>query len=108
MNLSEQFNPSPKPQHKRVKPTAAQRGHINQQTRNALKRRSQGLCERCGVGGQPLQAAHLIRRWRIEGKTTVDLLAHLCVDCHFYCDNTAPGRRWLVEFREKLKEKAHD
>lgn len=101
MDLAKEFHPSPKPQHKRVKPTAAQRGHINQQTRTALKRRSQGLCERCGVGGVPLQAAHTVRRWQIEGKTTVTELAHLCLDCHRFCDNTAHGRQWLRDFREK-------
>lgn len=102
MNLSEQFNPSPKPEFKRVKSTAAQRGHINQQTRNALKRRSMGLCERCGVGSQTLQAAHTVRRWRIESKTTINELVHLCLGCHHWADNTAVGRRWLTEFREKL------
>lgn len=100
------LNAVPKPQHKRNKPTAAQRGLVNQSTRNKLKQRSKGLCERCGRGGQPLEAAHLVRRWRIEGKTTVDLLAHLCLPCHFYCDNTANGRKWLNEFKTKLEELA--
>jgi 5-methylcytosine-specific restriction endonuclease McrA len=93
---------SPKPVFKRIKPTAAQRGLINQSTRKRLLERSQGLCERCGKGGQPLEAAHLIRRWRIEGKTTINELAHLCQPCHFHCDNTSAGRHWLTEFRSKL------
>lgn len=96
------LNAQPKPQHKRNKKTAAQRGLVNSSTRKKLLRRSGGLCERCKRGGI-LQAAHLIRRWRIEGVTTVDLLAHLCIECHFYCDNTRPGREWLIAFRKGLE-----
>lgn len=102
MNLANQFNPVAKPSHKRNKPTAHQRGLINQVTRKRLQQRSEGICERCSIGGVPLQAAHLIRRWRIEGRTTINELAHLCESCHRWADNTAVGRQWLTAFRKSI------
>lgn len=91
------FNPVPKSKqlHKlRIKPTARQRGAVSTKVRQQLYERSKGYCERCGRRKQ-LQAAHVTRRWKIEGRTTVDDLIHLCVDCHIWADNTAAGRQWL-------------
>lgn len=84
-----------KPQHKRNKPTARQRGAISPKVRQQLAERSQGVCERCGRGGVALQAAHVTRRWQIDGRTTVDDLLHLCVPCHVFADTTKEGRDYL-------------
>lgn len=93
------LNACPKPNHKRNKPTAKQRGAISPSVRIQLAARSNGRCERCGRGGIALQAAHNRRRWRIEGSTTVHDLCHLCIECHGWADNTKAGREWLEQFR---------
>lgn len=104
MNLAEQFHPVPKPQHKRNKPTQKQRGAISPSVRLQLAERSNLCCEACGRSGVPLQAAHTVRRWRLP-KTTVNDLAHLCVECHMWADSCKEGRKWLEQFRELLKLK---
>jgi hypothetical protein len=96
-----QLNPAPKPQHKRNKPTAAQRGAISAETRKALRERSEGICERCR-SAHAVHAAHLLRRWQISERTTVNDLAHLCVPCHINADTTAAGREWLKKFQNHL------
>jgi len=99
------FNPVPKPNFPRRKPTAKQRGAVTTKVRQQLYERSGGYCERCGYSGQ-LQAAHVTRRWKIEGRTTVNDLLHLCVKCHIWADNTAEGRAWLDTNRENLQKNA--
>lgn len=94
----------PKPSYKRFKPTAKQRGAITPTTRRKLAERSQGVCEWCH-NERAVHAAHLVRRWQIEGRTTVNHLAHLCLTCHIKADTTAEGRAWLKVFREQLGEK---
>ena len=96
------LNACPKPLHKRNKPTAKQRGAITAPVRHQLATRSNGRCERCGRSGIALQAAHSVRRWKVEGRTTVTDLAHLCLECHTWADTTGEGRRWLEEFRSNL------
>jgi hypothetical protein len=92
------FLPQPKRSYPRNKPTAKQRGAISASVRLLLHERSQGICERC-YSERATEAAHTIRRWRIEAQTTVNDLAHLCHDCHYYCDNNAAGRIFLEQFR---------
>lgn len=95
-----ELRPVAKPQHKRNKPTAKQRGAIGDAATKKLYSRSGGICERCGfVKGQ--ERAHTIRRWKIKGRTTAEDLAHLCNTCHTYCDNTAEGRLFLAQFRHQ-------
>lgn len=98
------LNACPKPSHKRNAPTAKQRGAISPSVRLQLAARSNGRCERCGRGVIALQAAHTLRRWKVEGRTTVTDLAHLCVECHTWADTTGDGRKWLDEFRGRLTE----
>lgn len=86
------YNPAPKPQRKRMKPTAKQRGAISTKARQQLHERSGGCCERCGK--KAAHAAHVTRRWKLQ-QTTVDDLIHLCIECHIWADNTADGREWL-------------
>lgn len=103
------FNPAPKPEFRRRKPTTKMRGRITKQVYDAALSRSQGRCERCGKDGY-LEAAHLIRRWKIEEATTVNDIAMLCGPsvntgtCHNWIDYTAEGRNWAIEFRKKLYE----
>lgn len=94
-----QLNAVPKPQHKRNKPTAKQRGAISASVRLQLHERSRGVCERCYIA-RATEAAHSIRRWRIETRTTVNDLVHLCHECHYYCDNDIAGRLFLEQFRQ--------
>ncbi|MEK3770084.1 hypothetical protein MKY14_16150 [Paenibacillus sp. FSL R5-0887] len=103
------FHPAKKPKHKRNKPTAKQRGAISNEVYNAAMERSGGRCERCGrIEG--LQCAHLIRRWQIDGKTTVKDVAMLCGPsvntgtCHNWIDYTKDGKQWAVDFRDQLYE----
>lgn len=93
-----ELRPVAKPQHKRNKPTAKQRGAIGTAATKKLYSRSGGVCERCkNARGQ--QRAHTIRRWKVEVRTTAEDLAHLCYECHTYCDKTADGRLFLSNFR---------
>jgi len=111
------FNPAPKPQHKRAKKTAKQRGDISDKTREEVRRRSGGRCERCGwINGTHetsgckwgLQCSHLIRRPHVKGETNVNDLAMLCGPsvntgtCHWWIDNTREGREWAAKFRDRL------
>ena len=98
------FSPCPKPQHKRNRPTAGQRGAISTKVRRQLRDRSNGICEKCHYA-LATEAAHLIRRWRLVECTKVTDLAHLCGSCHTKCDQTAEGRNWLSDFRRQLEEK---
>ncbi|OMD85657.1 hypothetical protein BSK49_19265 [Paenibacillus odorifer] len=104
------FHPVPKPAHKRNKPTAKQRGAISNEVYNAAMERSGGRCECCG-SKEGLQCAHLIRRWQIDGKTTVNDVAMLCGPsvntgtCHNWIDYTKDGKQWAVDFRNHLYEK---
>ena len=95
-----EYRPVPKPSHKRIKPTARQRGAISTRVRQQLYERSGGLCERCGK--RAAHAAHITRRWKLE-RTTVNDLLHLCVTCHYWADNTAEGRKWLQKMGEKIQ-----
>ena len=97
------FYPVPKPSYKRFKPTAQQRGAISPKTRQKLAERSQRVCEWC-LSERAVHAAHLVRRWQIEGRTTVNDLAHLCLTCHIKADTTAAGREWLQAFKKQLEE----
>lgn len=100
------FNPAPKPKHKRNSPTAKQRGAISKDVYNAAMERSGGRCERCG-STEGLQCAHLIRRWQVEGGTTVDDVAMLCGPsvnsgtCHHWIDYTQEGKQWATDLRER-------
>jgi len=85
----------PKPSHKRLKKTAKQRGAISTKVRNQLKKRSDGICERCR-SRVAVHAAHITRRWKLA-ETTVDDLLHLCLECHIWADGTEAGRRYLKD-----------
>lgn len=107
------FHPVPKPKYKRNKPTAKQRGAISKDVYAAALERSGGRCERCGLVRE-LQCAHLIRRWQIEEKTSINDVAMLCGPsvnsdtCHHYIDYTAEGKQWAISFRLLLYEKAEE
>lgn len=95
----------PKPSYGRNRPTAGQRGAISVKVRRELRERSGGICE-CCRNNLAQEAAHTLRRWKVEDRTTVKELAHLCVACHRWADNTAEGRKWLTEFRNKQLEES--
>lgn len=101
------FHPVPKPKHKRNKPTAKQRGAISKEVYSAALERSGGRCEQCG-STEGLQCAHLLRRWQIEGETTVNDVAMLCGPsvnsgtCHHYVDYTAGGKQWALNKRTEF------
>src|SRR5690606_14141187 len=99
-----EYRPVPKPSHKRINPTAKQRGDISASVRMKLHERSGGICERC-LSARATEAAHTLRRWRIKDRTTLEDLAHLCHDCHYDCDNSEYGRVFLQQFRH-MKYKA--
>lgn len=108
-----ELNAVPKPSHRRRKPTTKMRGRITPEVYNAAVERSDGRCERCKRYGQ-LEAAHLIRRWKIEERTTVNDIAMLCGPsvntgtCHNWIDYTREGREWAEEFRRQLYERANE
>ncbi|OXL83151.1 hypothetical protein BCV73_08720 [Paenibacillus sp. SSG-1] len=103
------FNPAPKPTSRRLKPTTKMRGRITPDVYQTALERAQGRCERCGKIGH-LEAAHLIRRWKIEGSTTANDIAMLCGPvvntgtCHNYVDYTREGREWAEQYRQQLYE----
>lgn len=104
--LNEPVRAVPKPSFPRNKPTARQRGLISTKVRKQLRERSLGVCERCHYA-LAVQAAHLVRRWRLP-ITTVNDIAHLCLACHTNCDQTADGRNWLADFKRQLEESNHE
>lgn len=104
-DLSKEFNPADKPQHKRNKPTRRQRGDISPRVRKQLHERSKGVCERCyKARGQ--EAAHTLRRLDIRVRTTVEDLARLCKECHIYCDSTIGGKVFKQQFRLLMYKRA--
>ena len=107
------FNPVSKPSYRRRKPTSKMRGRITTDVYNAAYERSGGRCERCGKT-EGLQAAHLIRRWKIESQTTANDIAILCGPsvntgtCHNWVDYTREGRDWAAEYRSQLYERGKE
>jgi len=89
---------------KPVKLSQRQMGEISAKVDKQLKERSGGICERCRAA-RATERAHLIRRGKLEWKTTVNDLAHLCTPCHHWADRSGTdGRQWLKQYREKLLE----
>lgn len=114
--MSLPFQPVPKPQYKRMKKTAKQRGYIPLKASEKAKERAKGRCEWCGWSPgnydpterkMGLQRAHLVRRWKCESVTENDI-AILCGPsvnsdtCHWKVDYTESGRKWAEQYREKL------
>lgn len=97
------LRPVPKPSFPRNSIKAGKKGEISTKVRRELRERSGGICEKCHYA-LASQAAHLERRWRLKGLTTVKDLAHLCIECHTECDNTAAGRVWLADFKQQMEE----
>jgi hypothetical protein len=98
------FNPVPKPSHKRSdKITQRKLGEISPKVRKVVYERSGGVCERCHRSrGHHL--AHLVRRPQMTAKTSEKDLAHLCVACHKFADESGrEGREWLKSFAEGLR-----
>ncbi len=95
-----EFNPVPKPSHKRIKKTAKERGSISADVYSAILERDNECCARC-YSGHNLQAAHLVRRWKLQ-LTTIHDVCMLCMNCHNWADTTADGRKWLEAKREEL------
>lgn len=108
------FNPVPKPSYKRSKPTAKERGAISPEVYDKAMSRADQQCERCGWPRMAredrkwrLEAAHLIRRHKLD-KTTEDDIAMLCGPsvnsgtCHHWVDYTEEGRQWAEEYRRRL------
>jgi hypothetical protein len=84
--------------------TQRQMGEISTKVDKQLKARSGNVCERCKCA-KAVQRAHLVRRWKLTHKTTVNDLAHLCVPCHQWADQSGKvGREWLDKFQERLME----
>nr|WP_036710452.1 hypothetical protein [Paenibacillus pinihumi] len=96
------FNPAPKPQHKRgAKLTQKQKGDISTSVDAELKARSNNKCElrkRC-KGDKAVQRAHITGRKQLDHKTTIDDLFHVCLACHKWLDETAEGIRYKRKLR---------
>jgi|SRR5690606_9309666 len=103
----------PKPSHKRNKQTAKQRGSIPLSVRQEVNERSHYRCERCGKHKSQvwtLEKAHIVRKWKMEGKCTANDIVNLCgpssdsSTCHHWADYTREGREWLLDFQNRLEE----
>lgn len=110
-----QLNPAPKPQHKRGKKTAKQRGSIPARVRREVDIRSNDSCERCGkhrLAVWTLEKAHISRRWRMEGECTANDIVNLCgpstdsSTCHHWADYTREGRQWMEQFKRLLEDES--
>lgn len=99
------YNPVPKPNHSRNRPTAKQRGHIYDDVRKQLHERSKGVCEKCKKA-RATEAAHTLRRMDIRVRTTVEDLCHVCHECHVYMDSTLGGKVLKQTFREAAYRRA--
>jgi hypothetical protein len=78
---------------KRIKPTQRQMGEISPKVREAVKERSEGICEVCGRA-RAVHMAHLIGRPHVNERTTADILSHVCLPCHRWLDGTAEGMQF--------------
>jgi hypothetical protein len=109
--------------HKRGKRTARQRGDIPAKARAEAHKRSAGRCEWCGwVNGSydptgrkwGLQAAHLVRRWNIDERTTETDIAMFCGPsvntdtCHNKVDYTKAGKEWATGYRNQLIQRERE
>lgn len=109
------WNPIPKPKHKRNKKTARQRGSIPKAAYAKAWERSGGRCERCGKDeyqAWTLEAAHVERRWKTSqdgiGPADIVILCGPSTDsstCHHWADYTRAGRQWLLYKREEIRAK---
>lgn len=110
-----------KVQHNRRALTAKQRGEISASVAAKVDIRSGNRCEFCGwAPGDPddtgqrmnLERAHLIRRHKIDGRTTEHDVAKLCGPstntntCHWEVDSTRAGRERAAAYRLQLIEEA--
>lgn len=77
------------------------RSELHKDEVKRLKERSNGVCEKCDRS-RASEKAHVERRWRSEGKPTVEDFIHLCINCHRWCDSCDDGRNWLIDFQTKL------
>jgi 5-methylcytosine-specific restriction endonuclease McrA len=86
---------------KRQKPTQRQMGEISQTVRDAVKRRSRGVCEVCRRcnGAEALQMAHITSRKHLTHRTGPEDLLHSCVECHIWLDQHPDGIRFKRELR---------
>jgi hypothetical protein len=102
------FNPVPKPNHKRAKPKRGNHTKVTPKVRREVTRRSGGRCERCGVYGN-VTKAHLVSAAQYGAGGIPWNIADLCgthgtQGCHDYADNTREGREWKQAKREQLIE----
>lgn len=95
------YNPVPKPVYKRKSLTRKQRSELTAKEDRRLKERSNGVCEKCDRS-RATARAHIQRRWKSEKRPTAEDFAHLCTQCHHWCDNSAEGRQWLLDFQDRL------
>jgi 5-methylcytosine-specific restriction endonuclease McrA len=106
------FNPCPKPSHKRGKPRRGQFTRITQKVRQEVLERSEGRCERCGRSqSYSFEMGHLINASQGGSGSEPWNIALLCGPsvnsgtCHNWADYTEDGRRWRLAFRERLEKK---
>ncbi|MBG9944654.1 HNH endonuclease [Brevibacillus formosus] len=100
-----QFNPVPKPAHKRRAPKRKEQGRIKPQTYSKVFERDNGQCILCGRGDS-LQCHHSTYRSQ-GGKGTEDNLVMLCVSCHELAHSSKVVRYRIGEYLRNLYPK-HD
>ncbi|AKQ07467.1 HNH endonuclease [Bacillus phage Pavlov] len=103
------FNPVAKPNYKRSKPTAKERGKFSSETILNIHIRDNGKCVCCGSGRVEAVPHHVI--FRSQGGTgTEDNGVLVCSPCHLWAHGRADGpngepfnegRKWFENYREE-------
>ncbi|MGR6765383.1 hypothetical protein ACU1JV_26805 [Paenibacillus sp. T2-29] len=112
-----EYNPAPKPTHKRGRKKRGNYTAITSAVRDEVDRRAAEhtgyvICERCGVSRPALwfEKAHLVNASQYGSGSEPWNIANLCGPrsetgtCHQWVDDTAAGRAWKMKKRDELIE----
>jgi 5-methylcytosine-specific restriction endonuclease McrA len=97
--LGKDFNPCPKPTHKRSKPERFSRGKFTKHTREKIKEKYDGLCQMCFKKG--FHVHHTMPKGR-GGRNVETNALLLCNTCHRKVhDNEEILQHWIDKFKEE-------
>lgn len=110
MGMFDEVRAVAKPQHKRNKPKAKQRGEFSQKTIKAIRERDEDKCICCGSYYVEAVPHHIVYKGGKCGAGTKQNGCTICRKCHQWAHgivkgpNGEPekeGRYWFLEWQEK-------
>lgn len=97
--LGNEFNPCPKPTHKRSKPERAARGKFTEDTRKKVKEKYENACQQCFQKGHHIH--HVYPKGR-GGRNVITNALLLCNGCHRELhDNEELLQHWIELFKDE-------